>query len=248
MPGQSLFLRSAENTDRSLQVDRFLAARGVGSGRLVFALDATASRLPLWSVACELTANMIQETASIGTLSLQLVYFRGGVDSPSECVASQWTSDSVGLARLMAKVECQAGYTQIARVLRHAQHETLEAKVGAVVFIGDACEPENDDLDKLAVPAIALGRLRTPVFAFQEGREPNVENAFRRLAEWSGGAYGRFDAGAATQLGELLRAAAAFAVGGISALEKRKDAGARLYSGSLRAEHGQAYRLRARPT
>ena len=116
MPGQSLFLRSAENTDRSLQVDRFLAARGVGSGRLVFALDATASRLPLWSVACELTANMIQETASIGTLSLQLVYFRGGVDSPSECVASQWTSDSVGLARLMAKVECQAGYTQIARV------------------------------------------------------------------------------------------------------------------------------------
>ena len=123
---------------------------------------------------------------------------------------------------------CQAGYTQIAQSpeARRTRDARGEGRGGR--FIGDACEPENDDLDKLAVPAIALGRLRTPVFAFQEGREPNVENAFRRLAEWSGGAYGRFDAGAATQLGELLRAAAAFAVGGISALEKRKDAGAQL--------------------
>ena len=234
MPGQSLFLKSTENEGRSGQVDRFLAARGASSGRLVFALDATASRLPLWSMARELTTNMIHETASIGTLSLQLVYFRGGVDSPPECVASQWTSDSVGLARLMAKVECQAGYTQIARVLRHAQRETLEAKVGAVVFIGDACEPQNDDLDKLAVPAIALGRLRTPVFAFQEGKEPGTEKAFRKLAEWTGGAYGRFDAGAARELGELLRAAAAFAVGGVTALEGRKDAGARLLLGQMK--------------
>ena len=203
MSGQSLFLKSTENEGRSAQVDRFLAARGAGSGRLGFALDATASRLPLWGMARELTAGMIREAASIGTLNLQLVYFRGGVDSPPECVASQWTSDSARLAAMMARVECRAGYTQIARILRHAQHETLEAKVGAVVFIGDACEPQNNDLDKLAAPAIALGRLRTPVFAFQEGTEPGTEKAFRKIAEWSGGAYGRFDAGSARQLGEL---------------------------------------------
>jgi hypothetical protein len=179
-------------------------------------------------MARELTENMIHETASIGQLSLQLVYFRGGVDSPPECVASQWTLDSVGLARLMAKVECQAGYTQIARVLRHAQRETLEAKVGAVVFIGDACEPQNDDLDKLSVPAIALGRLKTPVFAFQEGNEPGVEKAFRKIAEWSNGAYGRFDAGAGKRLGELLKAAAVYAAGGLMALERRRDEASRL--------------------
>ena len=126
-------------------------------------------------MARELTAGMIREAASIGTLNLQLVYFRGGVDSPPECVASQWMSDRARLAAMMARVECRAGYTQITRILRHAQHETLEAKVGAVVFIGDACEPQNDDLDKLAAPAIALGRLRTPVFAFQEGTEPGTE-------------------------------------------------------------------------
>ena len=93
-----LIPKSTENEGRSAQVDRFLAARGAGSGRLVFALDATASRLPLWGMARELTAGMIREAASIGTLNLQLVYFRGGVDSPPECVASQWTSGSARLA------------------------------------------------------------------------------------------------------------------------------------------------------
>jgi hypothetical protein len=234
MSGQSLFLKSNENEGRSAQVDRFLAARGAGSGRLVFALDATASRLPLWGVARELTAGMIREAASIGTLNLQLVYFRGGVDSPPECVASQWTSDSARLAAMMARVECRAGYTQIARILRHAQHETLQAKVGAVVFIGDACESENDDLDKLTAPAIALGRLRTPVFVFQEGRDPETEKAFRKIAEWSGGAYGRFDTGAGKQLGDLLKAVALLAVGGTTALEGRKDAGSMLLLGQMR--------------
>jgi hypothetical protein len=44
MLGQSLLLKSTENKGRSVQVGRFLAAREVGSGRLIFALDATASR------------------------------------------------------------------------------------------------------------------------------------------------------------------------------------------------------------
>jgi hypothetical protein len=183
----------------------------------------------------ELTAGMIREAGSIGLLSMQLVYFRGGLDGEAERVASPWVTDSGKLSALMAQVKCRAGHTQIARVLRHAQRETLEAKVGAAVFIGDMCEPQGgDDLDKLAAPAMALGRLRTPVFAFQEGEEPQTEKAFRKIAEWSGGAYGCFDASAATQLGELLRAAAAFAIGGVQALEGRKDAGARLLLGQLK--------------
>jgi hypothetical protein len=177
---------------------------------------------------------MIREASTIGLLNMQLVYFRGGLDGRAECVASEWMSDSVRLSTLMAKFECRAGYTQITRVLEHAQRETLDAKVGAVVFIGDACESVNDDLDRLATPAIALGKLQTPVFAFQEGREPSIEKSFRKLAEWSGGAYGRFDAGSARELGELLRAAAAFAIGGVQALEGRRDAGTRLLLGQLK--------------
>jgi hypothetical protein len=136
---------------------------------------------------------------------------------------------------LMATVECRAGYTQIARVLRHAERETVESKVGAVVLVGDMCELQGgDDLDKLAAPALALGKLQTPVFAFQEGKDPEAEKAFRKLAEWSGGAYGRFDAGAAAQLGELFRAVAAFAAGGIKALEGRTDEASRLLIEQMR--------------
>ena len=61
-----------------------------------------------------------------------------------------------------------------------------------------------------------------------------VEASFRKIAELSGGAYGRFDAGAGSQPGELLRAAAVFAVGGATALKGRKDASSLLLRWQLR--------------
>ena len=50
---------------------------------------------------------------------------------------------------------------------------------------------------------------------FQEGDDPVAEQAFREIARLTRGAYCRFDPGAAHQLGELLRAAAAYAAGGM---------------------------------
>jgi hypothetical protein len=232
MTGLSLFKKPET---QAISVAQFLASRGAGSGRLVFALDATASRSPLWSQARALTAEMIREAESISLLSLQLVFFRGGNEGPRECVASPWVTSAGKLSALMAKVECRSGYTQIARVLRHAYDETLKAKVGAVVFIGDMCEREGgDDLDKLSVPALALGRVKTPVFAFQEGRDPTAEEAYRKIAQWTGGAYGRFEPGAARRLGDLLKAAAVYATGGIRALEGRKDEASRLLLGQMK--------------
>ena len=63
-----------------------------------------------------------------------------------------------------------------------------------------------------------LGLLGVPVFMFQEGGDPVAENAYREIARLSRGAYCRFDTGAAHELGELLRAVAAYAAGGIKAL------------------------------
>jgi hypothetical protein len=54
---------------------------------------------------------------------------------------------------------------------------------------------------------------------FQEGTDPVAEQAFREIARLTGGAYCRFDPGAAHQLAELLRAAAAYAAGGMRALQ-----------------------------
>jgi hypothetical protein len=91
-----------------------------------------------------------------------------------------------------------------------------------MVFVGDCMEEE---LDVLVGSAAELGRLGVPVFMFQEGNEPNVERTFREIATSTKGAYCPFDSGSARQLGELLRAVAAFAAGGVKALEARKDAG-----------------------
>jgi hypothetical protein len=53
---------------------------------------------------------------------------------------------------------------------------------------------------------------------FQEGHDPVAENAYREIARLSRGAYCRFNPGAAHELGELLRAVAAYASGGLNAL------------------------------
>jgi hypothetical protein len=191
-------------------------------GRLIFALDATMSRQPTWDQACLLQADMFREAAAIGGLDVQLVYYRG----LSECRASRWVSEASRLADLMEKIDCRGGQTQIAKVLAHARSETQKARVQALVFVGDAME---ESVDRLCATAGELGMLGVPVLIFQEGVDPTVEQAFREIARLSRGAYCRFNPGAAHELGELLRAAAAYAAGGLKALSdlsRRQNAGA----------------------
>jgi hypothetical protein len=184
-----------------------------GRGRLVFALDATMSRQPTWDMACALQADMFREAASLGSLDIRLVYYRG----LNECRASAWISDSAHLAKLMARIDCRGGNTQIGKVLSEARREAVASGVRAVVFVGDAMEEKVDDL---CIKAGELGLLKVPVFMFQEGRDETAEQAFREIARLTGGAWCRFDPGAATQLRELLRAAAAYAAGGREALKR----------------------------
>lgn len=205
-------------------VDTFLAQmrapKSPGArGRLIFALDATASREPLWNTACQLQAGMFHEAAVIGGLDVQLVYFRG----LDECRASRWLSQPEHLKGLMERIDCRMGHTQLGKVLAHAKRETKLLKVQALVFVGDAME---EDPDSLSRDAAELGRLGVPAFMFQEGRKREVEKVCRDIAKLTKGAYGRFDAGAAHQLAELLRAVAAYAAGGMTALAGRRDAGA----------------------
>ncbi|MEY9753157.1 VWA domain-containing protein [Bradyrhizobium yuanmingense] len=182
-------------------------------GRLIFALDATMSRQPTWDMACALQADMFRETAALGSLDIRLVYYRG----LNECRATAWISDSARLATLMSKIDCRGGDTQIGKVLSEARREAVASGVRAVVFVGDAME---EDSDELCAKAGELGMLKVPVFVFQEGHDAVAEQAFREMARLTGGAWCRFDPGAAAQLRELLRAAAAYAAGGREALLK----------------------------
>ena len=98
-------LPSQANAD---QVSAFLAKVAAtpavksasGRGRLLFAMDATASREPSWDQACHLQAEMFQATDGLGGLEVQLVFFRGF----GECKSSPWVSTSGELVRRMTKV------------------------------------------------------------------------------------------------------------------------------------------------
>jgi len=88
-----------------------------------------------------------------------------------------------------------------------------------LVFVGDAME---EPLDELCARAGELGLHNVKAFMFQEGHDPTCEQAFREIARLTGGAYCRFAPGAAHELAELLRAAAAYAAGGLKALADLK--------------------------
>lgn len=195
-------------------------ASSAGRGRLIFALDATMSRQPTWDMAVSLQADMFRAAGEAAGFSVQLVYFRG----LGECRASRWTGETAELARLMQKIDCRGGKTQIAKVLRHAAEEAARAPVSALVYIGDAME---ENVDELCEIAGVLKLRKVACFMFHEGGDPVAAGAFREIARISGGAFARFDAGAAGELAALLRAVAAYASGGRQALETLAEPAAR---------------------
>lgn len=209
---------------RSTEVDRFLEqvkrtpVKTTGEvGRLVFAMDATASREPTWDRACHLQGQMFEATSGTGNLAVQLCYYRGF----NEFRSSAWCNSAESLHREMSRVHCLGGYTQIARVLEHAVNENRSNRLRAVVFVGDAMEENADHLCQMAGQ---LGVLNLPLFMFHEGYDPLVKSVFQQMAQLSGGAYAPFDLNSATELTDLLSAVAVFATGGKSALLKHASA------------------------
>ena len=185
---------------------------GAGKGRLLFAMDATASREHTWDHAAEIQHAMFEATRKIGTLHIQLAFFRGF----GEFKVTSWLNDADEIHRLMGRVFCLAGETQIEKVLKHARNEAGRAGVRAVVYVGDCCE---ENADRLGAVAGELGLLGVPVFMFHEGDDAVAERTFRQIAKLTGGAYAHFDADSAETLKHLLQAVAVFAAGGRPALD-----------------------------
>lgn len=216
----------AATSDRR-EIDAFLAnvrarvpapgAAKSGPGRLVFAMDATASREPSWDRASHIQGEMFAETAALGGLEVQLCWYRGF----GEFHASPWAADAKALLREMTGVFCLGGQTQIGRLLGHVAEETRRRKVQAAVFVGDAFE---EDIDAVCHKAGELGMLGVPVFLFHEGGDPIARRAFEQIARLTRGACCAFDASSAQQLRDLLGAVAVYAAGGRPALEAHAKA------------------------
>lgn len=191
--------------------------------RLVFAVDATASRQPAWDHACHVQAQMFEEAGRLGGLEVQLVYYRGH----GECRASRWVASASLLVGLMTGITCRAGHTQARKVLSHCVRENRKQKVSALVFVGDMLEERPDEV-MAEVPALVEAGVRC--FMFQEGDRPDVAEVFGRVARATGGAHCRFDLGSPEVLRNLLGAVAAFAAGGAEALADLRTPEARLLS------------------
>jgi hypothetical protein len=185
---------------------------GQDRGRLMFAMDATASRAPTWDRACQIQGEMFTETAALGGLDIQLCYYRGF----GEFEATPWLSSADALLQRMTSVSCRGGQTQIEKVLHQAIEQTKQKKVQALVFVGDCME---EDVDRLCHLAGELGMLGVPAFLFHEGTEPAAQQAFKEIARLTRGAYCAFDATSAGQLRDLLSAVAVYAAGGQRALQ-----------------------------
>ncbi|MEP1595170.1 MAG: VWA domain-containing protein [Halieaceae bacterium] len=212
---------STSEINTFLQQSRTITEFVDKQARLIFAIDATASRQPTWDTACHLQTSMFQATHAANSLAIQLCYYRGF----NQFKASGWLTGSDDLGRLMTRVSCEGGHTQIARLLRHALATHKETPIKALVFIGDAVEENPDSLCNLAGQCGIAG---LPLFVFQEGRSSAVEKTFRTMAKVSRGAYAHFDQTSAAKLASLLGAVASYATGGRKALQNINTDGAKL--------------------
>jgi hypothetical protein len=160
---------------------------------------------------------MFSAVAAISELDVQLLHFGG-----EKFVAEKWISDPKVLSAIMSRVRCAAGPTQIQRVLAHTRREHAREKIGASILISDSCEENPHTLYNEA------RELGLPCFLFQEGTDERVGEIYAEIAKISGGAHCTFDANAAQRLGDLLKAVAAFAAGGVKALAAQNSEAGRL--------------------
>lgn len=176
---------------------------------LIFAMDATSSREPSWAAALEVQAAMFSVVTK--GLRVQLVYFRGN----KEFEASGWTGNGAELANEMRGVTCRMGVTQIGRVLAHAYTAAEDGKVAALVYVGDHMEESPSELAMLARKLAARG---VRALMFQEGSEGTAQACFQEIARLTKGAYCRLNERSASELRDVLSAAAAYAAKGTAGL------------------------------
>jgi hypothetical protein len=186
------------------------------TGKLIFGLDLTGSREPGLKRARNATARMFDAIRDFGSVEVKLVYYRG----LDECRETPWYSDADILRRSMLKLSCERGHTQIEKMLRLvlAQSE----KPSAVVFVGDHCEENPEELLGLAE---TLRDRAIPLFVFHECDDHDpwslwAKQIFKRMAELSGGVYVEFKPDSGEVLKELLPTVAAFSTAGAAGIER----------------------------
>ena len=185
-----------------------------GRGRLIFAMDATASREPTWDQAARIQSAMFADTRALGGLEVQLCFYRGF----QEFESSDWIGDS----RLLLRAHepgLLRGRADPDRAGAGARACRRPGAGGSMPWSSSATAWKRTGSGWRIWPD-GSGCCSVPAFVFQEGRDPTAERSFREIARLSGGAWCPFDANSPGLLRDLLGAVAVYAAGGHAALTR----------------------------
>jgi hypothetical protein len=193
--------------------------------RLIFGVDATASREPAWAAARSVTDALVR--ALPGELDVALAVHGGS----RLHTFTPFTSNPATLRDRAAGLGCIAGYTRMLPILDRAM---TEPGVRVVVYIGDVFE---ESLSKARRLADTMGLKSIRLFVLHDTADWTARrdgDLFADLARRTGGCVLPFDANAPDRLRDLLGAVAVYAVGGERLLHERRSA---LPGATLLLEH-----------
>jgi hypothetical protein len=182
-----------------------------GRSRLVFAVDATASRSAAWGAAKKLQDKLF--AAVPGELDVALAVHGGN----KLHTFTPFTANAMELRKLAATVRCRAGHTRLLDILARS----LNTGASVMVYIGDVFEESERKALHLA-SLLKRNKTRVIVLHDRTGQDFDGGEVFRAIAEITGGAVLPFDHSSLERLGELLEAVAVLAVGGITLVEERR--------------------------
>ena len=183
--------------------------------RLVFAVDATASREPAWAAAREVTDALVK--ALPGELDVALAVHGGS----RVHTFTAFTSDARTLRDLAAGVDCHAGMTRLLPILAASLKRQA---VRVVIYIGDVFEESVPQGRQLADQMGAQGIKLIVLHDTADRSARRDAEVFWDLAKRTGGCVLPFDASASGRLRDILSAVAVYAVGGEKLLRERRHA------------------------
>ncbi len=182
--------------------------------RLVFAVDATASREPAWKAARRATDALVK--ALPGELDVALAVHGGS----RVHTFTAFTGQTAILRDHAAGVTCQAGLTRLLPIMSAALRRSA---VRVVVYIGDVFEESMAQGRRLADE---MGTKGVKLIVLHDTADPLARRdaeVFWDLAKRTGGCVLPFDAHAPGRLRDILSAVAVYAVGGEKLLRERRQ-------------------------
>jgi hypothetical protein len=181
--------------------------------RLIFAVDATASREPAWAAARQVTDALVK--ALPGELDVALAVHGGS----RVHTFTAFINEANTLRDRAAGVSCQAGMTRLLPILSASlKHPGIRI----VIYVGDVFEESLLQGRRLAD---LMSAQKTKLIVLHDTADPGARRdaeVFWDLAKRTGGCVLPFDASAPGRLRDLLSAVAVYAVGGEKLLRARR--------------------------